>query len=886
MKLGKYVLLLSAAAVTAGGGAEEKEKAKAVSFEELVRDLGDERYPVRVRASHELWGMGDKVEALLREAAASADPEVAIRAQELLRKIQLGILPDSPPEVVSLVVRYDSASALEREKIIRALKGLRAWRQVLKIHELEKDPDTLRRIASEMEGVSVEAAREVLTGDEPDFDEAKALLEMGRPEPRQLMSLADFHRVRGTLDAELERARKLEGQAGHLWRYALLSAKGEFEEAAGEAEAAGDLRTAARLRLLAGNPISWVQQAPVPRGEIPPDSIDAYRKSVEGLWNGRPPSDRLLRALAGGVKHELDDESWHSLSVLYALGQSKLADPLFAKLSPSMAFFHFDNTERVSEALDVIGIDPVDPDYLSWINEKFERYLKDPDDAESEAELLFSFAGFLERRGLKQVLLEGYVEPLTKLGRDDPERFIQALGELFSAYSSFPVSTPVFPAATAFAGDDDARWSMVRTTLFGDGAQVRGVWDSFETFQPDMSPRERLELLAALLGRIPDVGQRTAEWWKWISESAEEGKKLDRANDYGLMLAVALSNPDANRFIKTAERVREAGFSLDELGVYSDEYRFAGQEILCLGAAGKWEEVAKHWQDQVGHFPSDPMKLAYLAGALRRAGQPDEAADYDDRAERLALGDPGAMRRIGQAYASAGEFQRAADWWLRAAGESVEDDGEFYYSALLLMEEAKYVGNWNLAASLGEMYLLYQVMRGDSYDDPASVIRGRMEVEIGRSLARLGDSRSQSIETLDRCHKNALTDGSMADYFFPALRKAGLGKLHDEWFEDTWEAFGKVLNRYPGSHNTMNTAAWTASRANRRLDEAEKLVSGALEILPNQAAYLDTYGEIFFARGNREKAVEWSDKAMSREPGDDGLLRQNDRFRHGDFPAE
>jgi tetratricopeptide (TPR) repeat protein len=157
---------------------------------------------------------------------------------------------------------------------------------------------------------------------------------------------------------------------------------------------------------------------------------------------------------------------------------------------------------------------------------------------------------------------------------------------------------------------------------------------------------------------------------------------------------------------------------------------------------------------------------------------------------------------------------------------------------------------------------------------------------MARALSIIDDDRDRAIQMLERCHARGVTDGSMADYFFPALRTVGLMEQHDVWFEESWAYYMKVLERFPGSHNTRNTAAWTAARANRKLDEAEALVTAALEDLPNQAAYLDTFGEIWFCRGNREKALEWSDKALLHEPGESTLVRQHVRFREGEFPLK
>lgn len=862
-----------------------EERAEVVTPAALVEDLGNESYPVRVRASYSLWELGAKVEALLSEASQSEDPEVAFRAQELLRKIQLGILPDSPEEVVELVTRYDSASSSERVKIIRELKRLRAWRQVLRMHALESDLETLRRIGPEMAGVSTLAARDALSGDAPDFDEAKALLELGRPEAAQLMALADFHRVRGTLGEELEKASNLQGHPGFLWRYVLHCAAGNRKEAAMEAAALGDDVAVARLELLEGDPRKWLAKAPVPSGEIPPTSLLAYRKAAAGFWKGRKVPESFVKELVSSIRSNFDDESWLSLGVLYAIGEPQRADALLAQLSPSIAFLIFDSAERVDEALEVLGLDPRDPDYRGWVKKRFDSIRERPDRNEEALLEVAQIGGFLDRRGLHHELHEAFVGPLVELSEADSEWFIEVVAELGSRYSVPSVIQPVLAACKEFGGDDGRRWEQIRSRLFGDSTYADGLWEAITRFDPAMSRGDRFELMARLLGRIPDDGSGE-RWWQWQMERLGQGVKAAQAEHFGLLLAVSALDSDAERFVELCDRAREAGFGLSQLGEYSNEFRFSSFEIFCLGSVGRWGDVAERWRSDVERDAANPMKHAYLAGALRRAGKEEEAVKHDEIAERLALGDPRSMKAIGQAYASSVDFERAMEWWMRAATQSVEVDQQFYYAALLAGEEAKQQGNWQLAASLGEMSLLYQVMKGDVSEQPTAFSRGRLEISMAHAFVHIDEHRERSIEALTRCHENGPTDGSMADFFFPGLREVGLTELHDQWFEATWESLGNVLRKYPKSHNTMNSAAWTAARANRRLPEARVLLKRALELKPKQAAYLDTMGEIHFAQKDREQALVWSKRGVLAQPGDETLLRQFDRFESGPFPLE
>ena len=111
---------------------------------------------------------------------------------------------------------------------------------------------------------------------------------------------------------------------------------------------------------------------------------------------------------------------------------------------------------------------------------------------------------------------------------------------------------------------------------------------------------------------------------------------------------------------------------------------------------------------------------------------------------------------------------------------------------------------------------------------------------------------------------------------------------HQSWFSRIKES----IKAYPRTHNTYNSAAWLASRAARRLDEAHAMAESALAVRPMQAAYLDTMAEVWFAMQERDKAVGWSLKACrgswnsghSRSGGAE-LRGQLLRFQTGEFPV-
>jgi tetratricopeptide (TPR) repeat protein len=267
---------------------------------------------------------------------------------------------------------------------------------------------------------------------------------------------------------------------------------------------------------------------------------------------------------------------------------------------------------------------------------------------------------------------------------------------------------------------------------------------------------------------------------------------------------------------------------------------------------------------------------------LRQAGKAEEAAENDAIVETLALGN-GAVE-IANAYAYGADYKRAADWWARGARQSAPGTPEFFRALQLHGEILRQQDKWLESAAVSEVSAQLSGSVEFGNISPVGALRLRLQSDLGRALAHLKKDRAKSLEILNHCHEIFPCDGSLADDFFPAVRKMGLIKEHDEWFKQSWDRMCAVLERFPDSDNTLNTTAWLASRAKRNLDQAKNFSERALTLNPEQSAYLDTMAEVEFARGNREKALEWSSLAVNFMPLDSMIRRQHERFRSAPLP--
>ncbi len=848
----------------------------------LLRELTDENYQVRERATKEIWALGEVALPALKEAAASPDPEQAFRARQVLRMVQFHITPDTDPSVIALVERYQKASLSEKAGLLGKMKGKRAWRQMLKLYAAETSTKARQDLKSAVDGISIRAARELLS--QGDAKGAREFLEMAPADAEGLMALAAFHRSQGTLDAELERANNLKAKKP-AWLLALHRAAGNIPAAREAAIAAGESRIAASMSVLMGDPMPMLMILCEQAGEDDPLS-KAYAKIATRRWLGEKiravDSQPLIHALGAPDT----SERTAAMSAMFMLGDVEAAEQAFMKTNPLKAFLHFDSLERIADAHKALKLDPEKPDYKTWVLKRTENItrleIEDQHEASTHSEELVTLANFLERRGLHEAAYEAFAEPVTALAGKDDDPFLNFLGELFGGSGTL-TGAPRLASRIGFAwaGEDEKRWEDLIAAAFGEDDLSMAWWDWLAELDPKASRIQRFEALLTLFDIGCDPKKLREKWltlaWKAV-DAAPAGEKETFAGRISIL----------------GNHAQDVATSLRAWELLSDDERnevFWGARIVQLSAADRWKEAADVMMEHLKNInetqeePSDELYThAYAAACLRLAGNEQEAHIQDQLLDSMALGNAAIAMQIGNGYAFGRDTKRARKWYARAAIET-DPDSDGYAVALkhhsdALLEE----GRWKETAATSEIVAHSYALFARNTSSPLLYMRQRLQADMARALSILKEDRPAALAILAKCHRTFASDGSLADFFFPALRKVGLIKEHDEWFNDSWQKMQASIQLHPESDNTRNTAAWFATRALRRLDEAEVHLRKALALNPNQPAYLDTMAELQFAKGKRDKAIEWSQRAINFAPDDMQLRQQQDRFRSEPLP--
>ncbi|MBD3233179.1 MAG: tetratricopeptide repeat protein [candidate division Zixibacteria bacterium] len=117
--------------------------------------------------------------------------------------------------------------------------------------------------------------------------------------------------------------------------------------------------------------------------------------------------------------------------------------------------------------------------------------------------------------------------------------------------------------------------------------------------------------------------------------------------------------------------------------------------------------------------------------------------------------------------------------------------------------------------------------------------------------------------------------------------KIALAEVHDSNgdFNEAEDILRDLIKQYPDNATALNNLAYMYINQERKLDDAEKYLERALELEPQNGAFLDSYGWLMFKKGKTEKAISYIRDAMDVIGADPELFdHMGDIYRHlGEF---
>ncbi len=370
--------------------------------------------------------------------------------------------------------------------------------------------------------------------------------------------------------------------------------------------------------------------------------------------------------------------------------------------------------------------------------------------------------------------------------------------------------------------------------------------------------------------------------------------ELDRPGKAADLMLGSLDDDDLDQLMRTAYLLWDANRPVQALQVVDrvlrqvpDSERGRTLRAHLLSASGRFDEAAKEFRSLLKKNPTEIDFKLSLAWALSRIGDLDEARRWLDRAWESVAADAASNNAVRCAVTAArvelvaGNPLVAREWltriadpvaageeYVRMLGESFrqEEDWRNGVSALMRLQP-RLEGNARLAAEAIEAE--FRIRSSDSRawqrlrplldsDDPNSVLIG---LQVLQSADRWSDAEREAAAARERFPDNR-------EMLF--VHAASLERL--DRFDEAERAFLELIDGDPDDANAANYLGYLWADRNVRLEEALDLINDAVEMDPENPAFLDSLGWVHFRLGAMEEAEYWLRRAIEFNDGDGTLL--------------
>ncbi|MDB4618388.1 hypothetical protein OAG53_01805 [Akkermansiaceae bacterium] len=844
---------------------KEPVAAKLATLEELGKALGSDDFEERNTAGKAIWQWGESALDFLQKLESSRDPELAARAANLRYQIRCGILPDTPPEIVKILNGYLNADATARERIARELEEGEHFEYILRLHALEEDGDTKKIL------------REIVNESIPTLIK-KYLVENNMSEVRKLLSFADdfdgkiqhasFLQHQGELDQEIARLKEFQDPDSVSRYLACLRVKGDLPLIQSEATRLGDFQLAGRAAVLMGDPVPLYQE------RLKSHELEAAQKIVLKLLIARAEGDyereqklaasleKIAQSKREPVEREIARNSLYIAGLTEAL--HRLNDE--NEFEEAYEFYAtFDLDEKIPKLLGLPG------NQLSqkWLKGKLAELMGAllRDDLASEPESrLQSACFFFENRGdyeAVSTIIKGVFETYRTSGKGSIQELSSYYIDVFPNGSLGAIAHEIDHFKLSFG-------EVVRNHHSRYGSSFLWLWSQAKEIDPEISTLESLRLLNAYTGASTMSREEFGKWNEVLLQRVKDAKPEVKERECARLNGLWTSFGPAS-----------AKWELYNIPEYG-ENRFI--EAAWLGTRlGRYDEALELLKS------GDPESAVYQNGLIlyqkalleAKNGKADESLKTMLKAELFGGGTANFCRACSIYQSVYGHEKEAYEELIKTVLRSSEDFPYLSNIMSSLFQRAITLEKWDQASALAGVYHL----QPSRFNSTRYLVKAfEYKFATAMSLLKKG-KREEAVSLLEEAHSMIPANGSLADYFLPVLRAHGLKALHDRLCQKTLGLIRRKIEIYPSDHAAKNTFAWIASRANRNLDEAEKMITEALEVDQLSPALMDTYAEVKFAQGKRDEAIQWSERAVDFDISEPQIHEQLRRFKTGAFPT-
>jgi predicted Zn-dependent protease len=829
-----------------------------------IRQLGDDRFAVRQKASAFLWAAGKAAEPALLDALHESPLEVVRRAQSILEKFKWGIFPDTPKEVLALIEQYRASEREQKWVVLKQLfqKGPKGLEVVARLINATDNAETRQRLAVALEPEIVRAVPALVL--EEQFDTLEQLLEVGLvcsgsvESDMSQRNYAAFLFLRGRLDEKITYFRKRAERPGgertaNLLTY-LYRAKGDAVNLRWAAEKSGQPKL---LRLVLHELGAWSELAAMCEKLPETEVIPGYRAAYYRLAGRAADMEKSLRGIRREAEAlpEGDGSIWWYAKPLFFNGRPQEAIALLLRgHNFHMAFDILCAQLKYQEAFELANKNRDKKEHFYALEGRRAAVLLELGEKEEAKRIVAKLVPKLNEAN-EGYEFQGVVEAEQRLGMHE-----QALTHL------------AFLLERRKKNSSAMLWKALRILFPRHEHEVDYWW----LLLRDRRPREEAVVTLRRLREFLD-GKLSREELTTLVREAQLVVSAG-ATDWLYQLG---------EFAKTCEALGRDDLALECLETWTrgrselDAWTHLGE---FLGKRKQWHKAADCFK-RASEFEPDRPDLWYLRGrALVQTGKEKEGKRLMEAARWVPLGNGAKRYWLAKTLKKLGEERASYREWELIWKTGNDDDFYVRYSLHYSCYDEADRKEYLRAAAFEERGRFGIMQHGTFYmNDNTAYMTGPHHFHRWRVRGLLAAGRiDEALAEIRTCLTFLPGDIHLPIRVVPELVKRGRKMEADDLFQKVLAVYEPLCAAYPRSTLFHDRLARLSAGCRRQLDKALTHACKAVELAPKHARYLDTLAEVHFQRGNAAEALRWNARCIELEPHNQFFQKQKQRFESGD----
>lgn len=505
-------------------------------------------------------------------------------------------------------------------------------------------------------------------------------------------------------------------------------------------------------------------------------------------------------------------------------------------------------SRAVTEAEEMLKQHPDNLDARRILGRVYTRMMGDPQ------------AGKVDEKMLKLAIQQ--YQKIVEQEPNEPENW-SVLGRLYRLDHNSVDAEKAYRRVRALNPDDDE--AMVGLAMvYSDMGDNKSAIDMLKQAGEKNPSARTLAMLASYYEQSRDFNA-AADAWKKALAILPDNDRIKRTLALDLLYSDRLNEALPLYEELAAANTGEASLKLHIAEIYRQKHDFAKarealeearkadpdamdvrfEAVNLLEAEGKTDEAIRAVQallEQTAKPQYAENDKASRNMLLEKEGQLYRVAGQTDKAvaaiRQIATIDPDLAPRVS---AQVIETYRSAHDLVNARKEADAALKKYPKDRMLVIEHA------SLLSDSGKT--------DDAVAELRALMDGTKDREVLLTVAQVyekGKRYTEEMKTLDDAEKVSANQADRQGVQF--MRGALLEKMKD--YDRAEAEFRKVLANDPDNASALNYLGYMLAERNIRLDEAYKLISRALELDPQNGAYLDSLGWVYFRQNQLDKAEE------------------------------